>query len=65
MSREKCDVPVFFDELDCFGDYNRSNPLCAKHCVLRIRCVIEQDQNIRMELFSELVSVDGIIMNDQ
>jgi len=65
MSREKKVVPVFVDELDCFGDYRRSNPLCSKHCVLRIRCAIEQDQNVRMELFSEMTASDGMNVTDQ
>lgn len=47
------------DLLDCFGDYSKRNPLCAKHCALRLRCAIERDQNIRLELIEDLVSVEG------
>ena len=44
------------ESLDCFGDFNKNNPLCAKHCILRLRCVIEQDQNLRSALLEELVA---------
>lgn len=54
-----------FDLLDCFGEYNKGNPLCAKHCALRLRCAIEQDQNMRLELIEDLVSVEGQIIKIQ
>lgn len=47
------------DDSDCFGQYNNGNPLCAKHCVLRLRCAIEQDQNIRTEIIEELIGSDS------
>ena len=43
------------DYFDCFGEYKRGNPLCSKYCALRLRCAIEQDQNLRLELIEELV----------
>ena len=49
-------VVSFCDQIDCFGSFNKSNPLCAKHCALRIRCAIEQEQNLRTELIEELVA---------
>lgn len=44
------------EQFNCFGDYTKTNPLCAKHCALRLRCAIEQDQNMRMELLEDLIS---------
>ena len=49
------------EQLDCFGTYNKNNPLCAKHCALRLRCAIEQDQNLRTELIEELVSSEDVM----
>jgi hypothetical protein len=49
------------DNSDCFGQYNTSDPLCLKHCVLRLRCAIEQDQNLRTEMIEELVDSDSIL----
>ena len=47
------------DNSNCFGEYNTSDPLCAKHCILRLRCAIEQDQNIRTEIIEELIGSDS------
>lgn len=46
------------EDSNCFGEYNTGDPLCAKHCVLRLRCAIEQDQNIRTEIIEELIGSD-------
>lgn len=61
MSKNQPEIAAFFDHLDCFGDYDRANPLCAKHCAVRIRCAIEQEQNMKMELLSELTGVDDML----
>ena len=49
------------ESLDCFGDYNKSNRLCARYCALRLRCAIEQDQNLRSALLEELVGPESTI----
>lgn len=54
-----------FDHLDCFGEYKNDSPLCARHCALRLRCAIEQDQNMRLELIEDLVSAEGQIIKIQ
>jgi hypothetical protein len=38
---------------ECFGAYDKTNLLCKKHCVIRIKCAIEQDQILRTEMFEE------------
>jgi hypothetical protein len=35
--------------LGCFGNFKLQDPICSKHCALRIRCAIERDQNVFME----------------
>lgn len=47
------------EQAECFGDYDRNNPLCSNYCVLRIRCAIEQDNNMRNELLEELFASEG------
>jgi hypothetical protein len=59
------DVSKFTDLLDCFGDYTKSDRLCANHCVLRLGCAIEKDHNIRMEILSDLAVTEGRISNIQ
>ncbi len=61
MSKDKPVMASFIDQLDCFGDYDRTNTLCAKHCVIRLRCAIEQDQNLKLELLSDLAGADDMI----
>jgi hypothetical protein len=61
MSRNFYAVVSSYDHVDCFGTYNKNNPLCAKHCALRIRCAIEQDQNLRTELIDELVGFEDVM----
>ena len=47
--------------LDCFGDFNKSDRLCTKYCILRLRCAIEQEQNLRSALLEELVASENPI----
>lgn len=64
MKRKKIIAPLAIEHLDCFGDYAKANPLCTK-CVLRLRCVIQQEQNLRMELLSDLTTIEGSIITYQ
>jgi hypothetical protein len=51
--------------LGCFGEFNATDRLCTALCALRLRCVIERDQNVRMEILEELVSSEGIPLKIQ
>ena len=53
------------DHLGCFGNFNIEDPICSKECSLRIRCTIERDQNIRLEIFEDLVGEDDLIIRVQ
>ena len=65
MKIQKQPLAANFDELDCFGNYHKANPLCAKSCAIRLRCAIEQVQNLRMELMEDLVTVEGAFVKIQ
>jgi hypothetical protein len=56
MSKNYFAVVTTSESLDCFGDFNKHNPLCAELCALRLRCAIEQDQNLRSAILEELVA---------
>jgi hypothetical protein len=47
------------DHLGCFGNFSIEDGVCRKHCVLRLRCVVEQDQHSRTELLEDLFSTEG------
>ena len=59
MARKLKALLTFDEQLGCFGDYNRTNPMCTAHCVLRLRCAIQQDHNMRMEMLEEWVAFEG------
>lgn len=56
---------VFLNQLDCFGDYSKSNRLCARYCALRLRCAIEQDQFRRMEIIEDLAAEEDPLFRMQ
>ena len=47
------------EHLDCFGDFNKNDRLCSKYCILRLRCAIEQEQNLRSALLEELIASEN------
>lgn len=60
MRKKIIDVITTDELLDCFGDYNRTDRLCAEYCILRLRCAIEQEQNLRSALLEELVASENV-----
>jgi hypothetical protein len=65
MSEKRRSVPIMIEQLDCFGEFTKSSLLCAQHCVLRLRCVIEQDHNIRMEVLADLATAENMTITIQ
>lgn len=51
--------------VDCFGDFCASDPICSAHCALRLRCAIEQDQNIRLEILEDLATAEEPLIKIQ
>ena len=53
-------IPPFLieDHVGCFGEFDGRDRICTVHCALRLRCTIEKEQNIRMEIIEELVSAE-------
>lgn len=46
--------------LDCFGAFDISDPICKNHCILCLRCIVEKNQNTRMEIFEEMMASEMI-----
>jgi hypothetical protein len=53
------ELTTAFDGFDCMGAYSKEDPQCTKHCVLRLRCAIEMEYNLRLELIEELEASDN------
>ena len=46
--------------LDCFENFDLSDPVCRKYCSLNVRCAIESDQKEKMEILEDIVSIDTV-----
>ncbi len=52
------------DQVGCIGDYDTSDEVCAK-CALKLRCVIEYHQNVRMEFIEDIVASNSTFIKIQ
>jgi hypothetical protein len=51
--------------LGCFGSFENEDPICKKMCAINLRCIIERDQNMRMEILEDLVASNDILIKMQ
>ena len=65
MKNEFVDHVFLTNPNGCFGNYNNEDDICKKMCALRLRCTVEHNQNMRMELIEDLVASDGILLKIQ
>ena len=65
MRKEMTERRLFDLQMGCFGNYEPEDPICRKFCALNLRCTIEQEQNVRMEILEDLVSSDNAIVTIQ
>jgi hypothetical protein len=49
----------------CFGDFRSEDRICRRHCAIRIRCAIERDQKIYVEVCEEMAEVDSLMLKFQ
>ena len=52
------------DQVGCIGDYDAADEVCAK-CALKLRCVIEYHQNVRMEFIEDIVASNSTFIKTQ
>lgn len=65
MNKESNKHISFEDYLGCYGSFNLKNSICRKFCALRLRCAIEHDQKVRLELLEELACYENFFMKMQ
>lgn len=53
------------DHMGCYGNFSVSDFVCREFCALSIRCAIEHDQGVQLEILEELVDTDRIMMTVQ
>jgi hypothetical protein len=51
--------------LGCFGSFLTEDPICRSHCAIRIRCAIEKDQEIFLEVLKETAAGDDMLFSIQ
>jgi hypothetical protein len=52
------------DQVGCIGDYDTTDEVCAK-CALKLRCLIEHHQNVRMEFIEDIVASNSTFIKIQ
>lgn len=53
-------IKMMDNYLDCYGDFNLADTVCRKYCALRLRCAIEQQEQMRIEQIEDMISADEI-----
>jgi len=53
------------DHIGCFGNFSMEDPICRKYCALKLRCAIEREQNLRMDLLEDLIATDSMVFKLQ
>ncbi len=50
----------------CFGNFRFEDAICRKHCAIRLRCAIERDDKMLLEVVEEMdVGVDEFFLKFQ
>ena len=44
------------DIVECFGRFDIQARICRKFCALRLRCAVEQSQQMRIEQLEDLMN---------
>ena len=67
MKKESMEI-LFLDPHNhkgCLGEFDGKDRICRSLCALRLRCTIEKERNLRMELLEEWVSVEQLFTRIQ
>jgi hypothetical protein len=48
------------DGVACLGEFNGENAICRKYCGANLRCIIESDRSVQLEIVEDLLAEDEI-----
>jgi hypothetical protein len=51
--------------LECFGDLDLNDPMCRKHCALRLKCAIEQVEQNRLMQIEDSINFEEVPLKVQ
>jgi hypothetical protein len=46
------------DNLDCFGEFSKTDEVCTRYCAASIQCAVEHTHNPGIDLFEELLTLN-------
>jgi hypothetical protein len=64
MDKIYTEVEPLDDQVGCVGDYDAADEVCSK-CALKLRCIIEYHQNVRMEFIEDIVASNSTFIKTQ
>ncbi len=65
MGNRITEIEVLDDQIGCIGEYDPADELCTKHCALKLRCAIEYNRNLRLEVIADIVSSNDTFIKTQ
>jgi hypothetical protein len=48
------------DSVACLGEFNGDNAICRKYCGANLRCIIESNRSVQLEIVDDLLTEDEI-----
>lgn len=46
----------YTDTVDCYGRFDFKASLCRKLCAVRLRCAVEQSEQLKIEQLEDMIS---------
>ncbi len=65
MENRIIEIEVLDDQIGCIGEYDPADDLCTKHCALKLRCLIEYNRNLRLEVIEDIVASNDTFIKTQ
>lgn len=65
MKKKLMNKTYFDNHIGCFGNFDMEDLICREHCILSLRCAIDRNKSIQMELFEDLISFDNVSIKIQ
>ena len=53
------------NHIGCFGNFNKTDPICTRLCAVNVKCAIEGYQQDRIEILEDLVASEIMFMKIQ
>ncbi len=65
MKKEFINKTSINDHLGCFGNFNLEDSICKTFCALSLRCAIDRERDIRLELIEGLMASEDMLLKVQ